>query len=131
MKRVLAFGTFDIFHKGHESYLRQAAEFGRLYVIVARDRNVEILKGSPPKNPEKIRLNKISSLDFVHEARLGHLSDLMASILEVDPDIVCLGYDQDGLGLEDFIKNCRKKIRILRLKPYKPNLFKSSILKKQ
>ncbi|PIP26352.1 MAG: hypothetical protein COX31_02740, partial [Candidatus Moranbacteria bacterium CG23_combo_of_CG06-09_8_20_14_all_40_16] len=24
MKKVMAFGTFDIFHKGHESYLKQA-----------------------------------------------------------------------------------------------------------
>ena len=54
--KVLAFGTFDIFHPGHEFYLKSAAKHGSLHVVVARDSTVESVKGRKPKNNEDARL---------------------------------------------------------------------------
>jgi len=45
MTTVLAFGTFDILHKGHEFLLSKAKSFGeRLVVVIARDVTVEKFK---------------------------------------------------------------------------------------
>ena len=71
MKKALAFGTFDIFHKGHEFYLKQAGKYGKLYVIVARDSTVKKVKGKYPLNNEKKRLKVIQDLDYVDKAYLG------------------------------------------------------------
>ena len=75
-KKVLAFGTFDIFHKGHEFYLREARKHGNtLNVVVARDSTVKQIKGKFPLNNESKRLAKIKSLDYVNNALLGHEDD--------------------------------------------------------
>jgi len=46
--KVLAFGTFDILHPGHEFYLKEAKKHGDILdVVVARDSTVEKIKGKP------------------------------------------------------------------------------------
>ncbi len=38
---VMCFGTFDIFHPGHEYYLREAEKYAhRMTVVIARDHRV-------------------------------------------------------------------------------------------
>jgi cytidyltransferase-like protein len=44
-KKVMAFGTFDIFHPGHVYYLTEAERLGDSFIIViARDERVAKLK---------------------------------------------------------------------------------------
>jgi LemA protein len=52
---VLVFGTFDGLHPGHRSVLDAAALRGMLHVVVARDTNVERIKGRPPLHDEEER----------------------------------------------------------------------------
>ena len=41
MKKVMTFGSFDVLHKGHEHYLKEAKSYGDyLIVVVARDENI-------------------------------------------------------------------------------------------
>ena len=57
MKKVIAFGTFDIFHLGHVSYLKQARKLGDyLVVIIARDKTVFQIKKQKTRNKEQERL---------------------------------------------------------------------------
>ncbi|MAH01916.1 FAD synthase, partial [Candidatus Woesearchaeota archaeon] len=71
MKKVMAFGSFDMLHKGHEAYLKEAKSYGDyLIVIVARDDSIMKFKGKEPKNDENYRLEQIKKLDFVDEAVL-------------------------------------------------------------
>lgn len=45
MTVVLTFGTFDIFHPGHEYYLREAKKHGdKLVTVIARDQTVKNVK---------------------------------------------------------------------------------------
>jgi bifunctional ADP-heptose synthase (sugar kinase/adenylyltransferase) len=38
---VMCFGTFDIFHPGHEFYLREAQKFAsKMTIVIARDARV-------------------------------------------------------------------------------------------
>ncbi len=132
-KRVMAFGTFDLLHKGHLYYLKHASKYGKLIVIVARDRNVEKVKGRKPLNGEKTRLKNIAKLRFVSEAMLGSLTNKYRIIEKIRPDIVCLGYDQkiSVADLKARLKAGKFRTKIIRIKAFKPQIYKSSKLKLQ
>jgi len=129
--KVLVFGTFDLFHKGHESFLQQALEQGdKLVVGVSSDENVKKYKGSLPFNNQAKRIDRLRKLDFVKEifpAREDH--DFMKTIRGIDPDVICLGYDQENFGLVSEIDKTNMKIKVVRLKAFKEDEYKSSIIK--
>lgn len=60
-KKVMAFGTFDLFHPGHVFYLSEAERYGDdLIVVIARDNRVEKLKGRRPKDDEQTRQKNVN-----------------------------------------------------------------------
>ena len=129
--KVMCFGTFDILHPGHMSFLKQANEYGEdLIVIVGRDETVKEIKRKYPRNSENKRLEAIGKLDFVNKAILGGLGNPYKIIKEERPDIICLGYDQKSFteDLENKIKEFKLSTKVVRLKAYKPEKYKSSLL---
>jgi len=133
MKKVITFGTFDIFHKGHESYLKQAKKYGDyLIVVVARDANVLKIKGALPKNDENERLKKVKESGLGDEVVLGNLVDRYQMIKKHRPDVICAGYDQQ-VSIEELTKKLEefglKHTKVVRLKAHKPEIYKSSKLK--
>jgi FAD synthetase len=132
MKKVLVFGTFDIFHEGHKDFLRQAREHGDfLRVVVARDETVKQVKNRQAKNNQKQRMENVKTSGLADEVAAGNIGDKYAVIKEYEPDIICLGYDQEFFtdGLENKLKFFGlEKTKIIRLKPYKPEVYKSSKL---
>ena len=130
MKKVIAFGSFDILHDGHKHYLQEAKSLGDyLIVIVARDKNIVRFKGRKARNDENSRLEQVKKLDFVDEAVLGHKGDILEVLDEYKPDIICLGYDQrtvDEEKLRQELKDRNLKADIVRAKPFKENIYKSS-----
>ena len=129
--RVLAFGTFDIYHPGHEFYLREAKRFGNVTVVVARDSTVLSVKGKAPQNDEGSRLAVIAGLDFVDEVMLGSEQDKYAVLDLVKPDVIVLGYDQEAFvsALTGELAKRRMKTKIVRAGSYMPEKWKSSLLK--
>ncbi|MFH0819846.1 MAG: adenylyltransferase/cytidyltransferase family protein [bacterium] len=131
MKKVMVFGTFDIFHKGHKSFLQQAKKYGKLTIILARDKTVLKIKGHLPKNKEKERLGVIKKTKLAKKVLPGYLRDKYKIIAKHKPDIVCLGYDQthftDKLK-EKLNQFGLRKTKIIRLNPYCPEKYKSSKL---
>jgi FAD synthetase len=104
-KVVLASGTFDLLHFGHVKYLEEAKKAGgenaELIVIVARDSTVEKRKGKRPVMPEDQRRALVESLKVVDEALLGYEKFDMTTVIEkIGPDIIAVGYDQDGIERE-------------------------------
>jgi FAD synthetase len=93
-QKVFLAGTFDIIHPGHIELFKWASSFGKLYVVVARDVNVQRNKGRKPVIPERARLKIIQSIRYVYEARLGDEEDIFKPIEEIRPDIIVLGPDQ-------------------------------------
>ncbi len=159
LKKVIVFGTFDIFHLGHWDFFRQAKKFGDfLVVVVARDENVKDIKGKYPKNSEKKRLNTIRKFKLVDRVVLGSKNQITSNyredkgitrnidknkatkenykykiLLKEKPDIICLGYDQkiNEKELQKKLKEYRMdKVKVVRLKPYKDDIYKSSLLLK-
>lgn len=131
-KTVMCFGTFDGVHPGHEDYFRQAKEHGdELIVIVSRDTTVMDVKGDLPARSEQDRLDAVSEHPLVDEARLGYPGDKYRVIEEINPDILCLGYDQEAFteNLDAELARRGLSATIVRCEPYFPDMYKSSLLR--
>ncbi len=132
--KVLVFGVFDLLHRGHRYFLHQASKHGqKLVVVVARDKVASTIKKLKPQQNQVIRLRQVKKLPFVHSARWGdrvkrhqyHMIKL------IKPDIVCLGHDQKP-NLKQVKQELQKaglNPKFVRLKPYQPHKFKSSLIK--
>ena len=128
----MAAGTFDVLHKGHEYFLKEAKKQGtRLVVIVARDESVERFKGKKPLYSEDARLDALKRLGIAHEVLLGHKGDIFEIIEEIKPDVICLGYDQkvSEEKLEKELKTRNLSAKIVRLSSHEPHIYKSSKFK--
>ena len=134
-KRVMVFGTFDRLHSGHLSFLKQARRHGdELIVVVARDNIVQMLKNKKPLHSSEKRRRAVAEIDAMTKAVMGDDTLGTYSIVKKHkPHIICLGYDQQKLkrNLEKHMKNGNMpRIRLIKLKPYFPKKFKTSILEK-
>lgn len=125
-KRVVCAGTFDHLHLGHANFLKQAKALGdELIVIVARDENVRRIKNILPEHNENERRESVQKTDIPDKVTLGYTDKDIFKILEdLKPDIIALGYDQRVS--EDKLKERLPKCKIVRLKPFKPDKYKSS-----
>ena len=119
---VMAFGTFDLLHEGHKFFLNEARKHGDLTVIIARDERVRELKGRYPHENENMRLEKIKNIGLKN-VFLGHETNVYHFIDVIKPDIICLGYDQSFFV--DKLIETYPNVKIVRLKPYKEDIFKS------
>lgn len=131
MTTVLTFGTFDIFHPGHEYYLREAKKHGdKLVTIIARDQTVKNLKGYIARNNEITRKQRVEESGIPDKVVLGELKNYYNCIIDQQADIICLGYDQRHLadGLEKFLHTNNLSTKIIRLQPFQEDIYKSSKL---
>jgi FAD synthetase len=132
MKKIIVFGTFDIFHPGHINFLRQARRKGDfLLVVVARDETVRKVKKKQTRNKARKRLAAVKNSQLADKVILGSLDDKYAVIKKYQPDIICLGYDQKAYvdKLQDKLREYNlKKTRVVRLKSFHPEKYKSSKL---
>lgn len=145
MTTVLCFGTFDGLHQGHTEYFRQARKYGispgpslvrrgdgrcRLVVVVARDETVREVKGRLPRQDEETRLRAVVDHPLVDQAMLGQPDDKYRVIEDIRPDVIVLGYDQRAFtdDLETILRGRGLSCTVVRAKPHRPDLYKSSKL---
>lgn len=130
----MVFGTFDMIHPGHEDFFAQARALVSepiLIVSVARDNSVLRVKGVKSRRSEQERLAVLEKHPLVDRAVLGDEDGYMKHITEEKPDIIALGYDQSGEYVEHLGKDLIDvglETKIVRLKPYRPEVFKTSKL---
>ncbi|MFC2028937.1 adenylyltransferase/cytidyltransferase family protein [Chloroflexota bacterium] len=96
-KKVLVSGCFDMLHSGHIEFIRQAAQYGDLYVALGSDRTIFNLKGRETVNDQHERLFMVRSIRGVKDAYIskgsGHL-DFVEEMKELKPDYFVV--NQDG-----------------------------------
>ena len=132
-KIVLVFGTFDGIHDGHRYFLCEAKKLGHsLFISLAQDSTVLKFKGKKPrltlsKRKANLSAEKLADKIVAGDKKLGNWS----AIKKWKPDIVALGYDQKNLGkaLKKTRKNFPFSFTIKTIKPFKPEMCHSSILK--
>lgn len=132
--RILVFGTFDFLHKGHLDLFKQARSLARnpyLIVSIARDKNVTRIKGRQPHFNENKRLAVVKKSGLADRVVLGAIKSYLNKIVQLNPHIIALGYDQTAYtkGLAKALLEKGLKVKIVKLKPHKPHLYKSSIIK--
>ncbi len=130
--RVMLFGTFDGLHKGHLDFFKQAHKLATnafLIVSIARDKNVFKIKGAYPRHSEKERLKFVKNSGLADKVVLGGIRAHLPHIRKERPDIIALGYDQHAYveNLKTELKDLN--VKIVRLKPYKPHIYKNHLLK--
>ncbi len=124
---ILMFGTFDRLHPGHEFVIREAMKRGGVTVIVARDRNVERIKGFAAQESEDTRIHNLQAAFPSVTVLLGDAKDFLRPVRDIKPDLILLGYDQKlppGVGEADF------PCPVERLPAFEPERFKSSLRRK-
>lgn len=131
---IMVFGTFDYLHAGHENLFIQAKELGtEIIAVIAKDNTVKNIKGAFPDHNEKERLNNLKLTGWSNKVILGEQKDKTKAIKIYRPDIIALGYDQFAFtyNLEKLIIDLKLNTKIVRLKPYRPDMYKSSLIKKE
>jgi cytidyltransferase-like protein len=132
--RIMAFGTFDMIHKGHENMFEQARSLGKrphLIVSVARDESVTRVKGAQPRHRETVRAAALKAHPLIDEVVLGDVHGYVGHIRAAHPDIIVLGYDQAGEYVTDLEPDLREAgitAKVVRLEPFHPEIYKTSKL---
>jgi glycerol-3-phosphate cytidylyltransferase len=98
MKRVITFGTFDVFHIGHLRILERSRQFGDyLLVGVSTDQMNFDKKGRYPFYTQHERLEIIQSMRFVNEVFFEESLALKRHYLqEYRADVLVMGDDWAG-----------------------------------
>ncbi len=114
-KKVMVSGCFDLIHGGHIAFFKTAAAYGELYVILGQDRNLLELKGKSPYFSQEERRYIVSSVRYVHEAKIATgqgMLDFEPEMRRIMPDIFIVNGDGDTaekkelcreLGVEYFV----------------------------
>lgn len=130
----MVFGTFDMVHAGHEDLFKQARALANdpyLMVSIATDSNVERVKGKRPRHSQDERREMLASHPLVDEALVGDEVGYLDHILKAKPDIIALGYDQQGEYVDDLEKHLAQSglsTKVMRLQALEPEKFKTSKL---
>ena len=124
--KILVFGTFDHLHPGHRFLLSEGEKRGELHVVIARDVNVEKMKGRLPAQKENERLSALQEAYPNADVRLGDEEDFLAPVRVIEPDLILLGYDQKlPPGVTEADLPCSTE----RLPAFEPHKWKSSLRK--
>ncbi len=125
MSKVMVFGTFDILHPGHLFLLNEAKKMGdSLTVVIARDKTVTTVKNITTQNDEQTRLKNLTDLNIADKVILGNPGDKYQVVRDEAPDVIALGYDQSAFTND--LAKVFPDIKIVRLPPYKEDIYKSS-----
>ena len=98
-KKVFVSGCFDLLHAGHVEFLRQACQYGDLYVSLGSDETVRQLKNRDTVYNEEERLFIIQAIRYVKEAFISRgegVMDFTEKLREIKPDIFVVNEDGDA-----------------------------------
>lgn len=136
--KIMIFGTFDYLHAGHENLFIQAkklvprAKKAFIIAVVALDKTVKQIKGESPDHNTETRMENLEETHWANLVVEGDKKDKYKAIKKFRPDIIALGYDQFAFThqLEKLIIDLHLDAKVVRLAPYRPSIYKSSIIRK-
>jgi choline-phosphate cytidylyltransferase len=97
-RRVITFGTYDLFHVGHLNILRRAKSLGHELVVgVSSDELNLRKKGKYPAYTTEQRVATVGAIRYVDEVFVEHsLEEKRRYILDHRADVLVMGNDWAG-----------------------------------
>jgi choline-phosphate cytidylyltransferase len=97
-RRVITFGTYDVFHLGHLRLLERAAEFGNTLIVgVSSDELNRQKKGRVPVYSQQERMEIMAALKAVDEVFLEENLELKRDYVQKHKaDVLVMGDDWEG-----------------------------------
>lgn len=120
-KKVFVSGCFDLLHSGHIAFLKEAAQFGDLYVGIGSDKTIGDLKGRKTINSEEERLYILDALTCVHQVKINSGSgilDFLGDMKSLKPDIFIVNEDGHTPDKEQICKDFGIEYKVLKRIPY-------------
>jgi cytidyltransferase-like protein len=120
-KKVFVSGCFDILHSGHIAFLKEASQYGDLYVGLGSDKTVYELKGRNTVNSEDERLYMIQALSCVHNVKINRGSgiiDFLDDLKEINPDIFVVNEDGHTPEKEQICRDMAIDYKVLKRIPH-------------
>lgn len=97
MKKVITYGTFDLFHVGHLNILKRAKSLGDYLIVAVSSDEFNSLKGKKAYNSIEDRLAILESLEVVDEVILEeHWEQKVRDIQQYNIDVFVMGDDWKG-----------------------------------
>lgn len=120
-KKVFVTGCFDLLHSGHVAFLKEAAQFGDLYVCIGNDENVKNLKGRYPVNHQAERMYLLESLACVKSVRINQgwgILDFEKELEEIKPDVFVVNEDGHTPAKQALCQDKHIEYKVLNRKPH-------------
>lgn len=131
---VMTFWTFDIIHPWHEYFLKKAKlHWDVLVTLISTDNNAKKFKWKQPINDSKKRAKQLKELNISDITCVWEELSTLKWLDLYAPKVVCLWYDQIWFSkeLQKHIKEKKLDIKVIRIKWFKENIYKSSLIKKE
>lgn len=105
MKKVLTYGTFDLFHVGHVNLLKRAKELGDYLVVAVSTDEFNAGKGKHSYYSYEERKKIIESIKYVDEVIEENCwEQKISDVLNHNIDIVVMGSDWADSDKFDYLK---------------------------
>jgi cytidyltransferase-like protein len=120
-KKVFVSGCFDMLHSGHIAFLKEAAEYGDVYIGLGSDKTIRELKGREPINSEDERAYMLAALSCVTNVTINKgagFLDFLGTLDLVNPDIFIVNEDGHSPEKENLCRQKGIEYKVLKRIPY-------------
>ena len=116
MKRVITYGTFDLFHKGHYNILKRARAMGDYLIVGVTSESYDIERGKLNVRDSLLhRIENVRKTGFADEIIIEeYQGQKVSDILKDNIDVLVLG--SDWRGKFDYLKNYCEVVYLERTK---------------
>lgn len=123
-KRVITYGTYDLFHIGHLNLLKRAKELGDYLIVAVSSDDFNAIKGKKCAIPDYERMAIVEAIKYVDEViPENSWEQKIDDIRKHDVDIFVMGDDWEGRF--DFLKEYCEVVYL----PRTPNISTTQIKK--
>ena len=104
MKKVITYGTFDMFHEGHYNILKRAKEYGDYLIVAVTGEGYDIGRGKlSVRDSLSTRIENVKKSGFADEVIVEeYLGQKIYDIIKYGIDVFVIGDDWNGKF--DFLK---------------------------